>query len=99
MSARNDTVVKFPIGRVVREHRIAPLLAATPEAEAIDQAFRSVEHAMKSLERQRSKTDSGSSRMLSRSQPPLCRIVPAARRGLRVPHRVPQRLAAASILR
>ena len=53
MTRRSSTVVKFPIGRVVREHRIAPLLAATPEAEAIDQAFRSVEHAMKSLERQR----------------------------------------------
>jgi hypothetical protein len=50
---RTDTVVKFPIGRVVREHRIGIILAATPEAEAIEQALRSVCDAIKTLERQR----------------------------------------------
>ena len=38
---RADTVVKFPIDRVVREHRIGMLLGVTIEAEAIDQALRS----------------------------------------------------------
>ena len=49
---RADTVVKFPIDRVVREHRIGMLLGVTIEAEAIDQALRSVRHAIKSLRRQ-----------------------------------------------
>jgi hypothetical protein len=49
---RTDTVVKFPIGRVVREHRIGLILAATPEAEAIEQALRSVSQAITTLRRQ-----------------------------------------------
>jgi hypothetical protein len=53
MSARRtDTVVKFPIGRVVREHRIGIILAATPKAEAIEQALRSINHAIVTLRRQ-----------------------------------------------
>jgi len=52
MTRCTDTVVKFPIGRVVREHRIGMLLGVTIEAEAIDQALRSVRHAIKSLRRQ-----------------------------------------------
>ena len=47
------SIVKFPIGRVVREHRIGNITEATPEAEAIEQALRSVRHAIKTLERQR----------------------------------------------
>jgi hypothetical protein len=49
---RADTVVKFPIGRVVREHRIGIILAATPEAEAIEQALRSISRAIVTLRRQ-----------------------------------------------
>jgi hypothetical protein len=45
-------VIKFPIGRVVREHRIGHILAATPKAEAIEQALRSVRDAIKTLRRQ-----------------------------------------------
>ena len=56
MSARRKSdkseVVKFPVGRVVREHRIGPLLMATPEAEAIEQACYSVRRAIKALQRQ-----------------------------------------------
>ena len=47
-----DTVIKFPIGRVVREHRIGQIYEATPEAEAIEQALRSVRHAIQTLRRQ-----------------------------------------------
>jgi hypothetical protein len=50
---RADTVVKFPIGRVVREHRVGIILAATPKAEAIEQALRSVRAAIRTLQRQR----------------------------------------------
>ena len=50
--SRASSVVKFPIGRVVREHRIGHILAATPEAEAIEQARRSVSQAIKTLRRQ-----------------------------------------------
>jgi hypothetical protein len=53
MSKPSAIVVKFPIGRVVREHRIGHLLAATPEGEAIEQALQSVRGAIKTLERQR----------------------------------------------
>ena len=52
MTRRTDTVIKFPIGRVVREHRIGAINEATPEAEAIEQAMRSVRHAIKTLQRQ-----------------------------------------------
>jgi predicted AAA+ superfamily ATPase len=45
-------VIKFPIGRVVREHRIGQILAGTAEGEAIEQAARSVRHAIKTLRRQ-----------------------------------------------
>jgi hypothetical protein len=45
-------VIKFPIGRVVREHRIGHILAATPEAEAIEQAAISVRQAITTLRRQ-----------------------------------------------
>ena len=45
-------VVKFPIGRVVREHRIGCILAASPEAEELDRALRSVQHALTTLRRQ-----------------------------------------------
>jgi hypothetical protein len=46
------TLIKFPIGRVVREHRIGHILAATREGEAIEQAARSVRQAIKTLRRQ-----------------------------------------------
>jgi hypothetical protein len=54
MTARRaeGSIVKFPIGRVVREHRIGIILAATPEAEAIEQALRSVRGAIETLRRQ-----------------------------------------------
>src|ERR1700732_3955284 len=45
-------VVKFPIGRVVREHRIGCILAATPEAEEVERALRSVRDAITTLRRQ-----------------------------------------------
>jgi hypothetical protein len=50
--SRASSVVKFPIGRVVREHRIGIILAATPEAEAIGQAAISVRRAIETLRRQ-----------------------------------------------
>jgi hypothetical protein len=53
-SKRTDTVVMFPIGRVVREHRIGQIHEATPEAEAIERALRSMRHAIKTLEWQQS---------------------------------------------
>ena len=49
---QSAAVIKFPIGRVVREHRIGAILAATPTAEAIEQALRSVSHAIKTLRHQ-----------------------------------------------
>src|SRR6202030_3109765 len=45
------SVVKFPIGRVVREHRIG-LSGATPELEAINQAAISMRRAITTLRRQ-----------------------------------------------
>jgi hypothetical protein len=42
-------VVKFPVGRVVREHRIGCILAATPEAEEVERALRSVRDAITTL--------------------------------------------------
>jgi hypothetical protein len=44
---RTDTVVKFPIGRVVREHRIGIVLGASPESEAIEQSIISIRRAIK----------------------------------------------------
>jgi hypothetical protein len=44
-------VIKFPIGRVVREHRVGTLVALS-EADAIDQALWGVRLAIKSLRRQ-----------------------------------------------
>jgi hypothetical protein len=49
---RTDTVVKFPIGRVVREHRIGTFTGATPELEAINQAAISMRRAITTLRRQ-----------------------------------------------
>jgi hypothetical protein len=46
-----DTVIKFPIGRVVREHRIG-LSGVTPELEAIERASISVRFAIETLRRQ-----------------------------------------------
>jgi hypothetical protein len=54
MTRRNsnaDVVVKFPIGRVVREHRISYLTGDT-EVEAIERAAISIRRALKSLRRQ-----------------------------------------------
>jgi hypothetical protein len=45
------SVVKFPIGRVVREHRIG-LTSATPELEAIEHSAISIRRAIKTLRRQ-----------------------------------------------
>jgi hypothetical protein len=45
-------VIKFPIGRVVREHRIGTFTGATPELEAINQAAISMRRAITSLRRQ-----------------------------------------------
>src|SRR5438094_4995002 len=52
MSQRADTVVKFPIGRVVREHRILIALGATPELAAIDRSAISIRRAIETLRRQ-----------------------------------------------
>jgi len=49
---RADTVVKFPIGRVVREHRIRGTQHGSPELDAIEQAAISVRRAIKTLLRQ-----------------------------------------------
>ena len=49
---RADTVVKFPIDRVVREHRIGMLFGATPEGQRIEQALRSISRAIVTLRRQ-----------------------------------------------
>ena len=49
---RADTVVKFPIGRVVREHRIGGTRHGSPELDAIEQAAISVRRAIKTLLRQ-----------------------------------------------
>jgi hypothetical protein len=49
---RADTVVKFPIGRVVREHRVSASLNGSPELDAIEQAAISVRRAIKTLLRQ-----------------------------------------------
>ena len=51
MSGPEGSVVKFPIGRVVREHRVG-LTSATPELEAINQAAISMRRAITSLRRQ-----------------------------------------------
>jgi hypothetical protein len=45
-------VVKFPLGRVVREHRISFPLGGMPESEAIDRAAFSVRRAIETLRRQ-----------------------------------------------
>jgi len=52
MTRCTDTVVKFPIGRVVREHRIGPILGATPELEAIERSAISIRRAIETLRRQ-----------------------------------------------
>jgi len=49
---RANTVVKFPIGRVVREHRVGASLGGTPELQAIEQAAISVRRAISTLRRQ-----------------------------------------------
>jgi hypothetical protein len=46
---RGDTVVKLPIGGVVREHRIGAFIGATPELEAIERASISVRGAVETL--------------------------------------------------
>ena len=52
MTRCTDTVVKFPIGRVVREHRIRGTQHGSPELDAIEQAAISVRRAIKTLLRQ-----------------------------------------------
>jgi hypothetical protein len=55
MTRRNsnaDAVVKFPIGRVVREHRISYLTGDT-EVEAIERAAISIRRALETLRRQK----------------------------------------------
>jgi hypothetical protein len=49
---RTDTIVKFPIGRVVREHRIGGTQHGSPELDAIEQAAISVRRAITTLRRQ-----------------------------------------------
>jgi hypothetical protein len=45
-------VIKFPIGRVVREHRIGATRHGSPELDAIEQAAISVRRAITTLRRQ-----------------------------------------------
>jgi hypothetical protein len=52
MTRRTDTVVKFPIGRVVREPRVSASLNGSPELDAIEQAAISVRRAITTLRRQ-----------------------------------------------
>jgi hypothetical protein len=47
-------VVKFPIGRVVREHRVRMNFGGSVEANALDAVLHSVDDALASLKRQRS---------------------------------------------
>jgi len=57
MSGRSrdgSNIVKFPIGRVVREHRNALIVGATSEEEAIAQSLVSVRRAITTLRRQES---------------------------------------------
>jgi hypothetical protein len=55
MTRRNsnaDSVVKFPIGRVVREHRIGGTQHGLPELDAIEQSATSIRRAIETLRRQ-----------------------------------------------
>jgi hypothetical protein len=52
MTRRTDTVVKFPIARVVREHRIGGTRHGSPELDAIEQSAISIRRAIKTLRRQ-----------------------------------------------
>jgi hypothetical protein len=49
---RTDTVVKFPIGRVVREHRIRATQHGSPELDAIERLATSIRAAIITLRRQ-----------------------------------------------
>ena len=45
-------VIKFPIGRVVREHRIGASLSGSPELDAIERSAISIRRALVTLRRQ-----------------------------------------------
>src|SRR6476661_8010118 len=45
-------IIKFPIGRVVREHRIAASLHGSPELDAIERSGISIRRAIETLRRQ-----------------------------------------------
>jgi len=45
-------VIKFPIGRVVREHRIGASLSGSPELDAIERSAISIRRAITTLRRQ-----------------------------------------------
>ena len=61
-------VIKYPIGRVVREHRIG-LTSATPELEAINQAAISMRRAITSLRRQEATLNSYAARARKKVTP------------------------------
>src|SRR5579863_3368110 len=50
---RSAEIVKFPIGRVVREHRITQVMDGSPESVALSRALRSVSRAIETMQRQR----------------------------------------------
>jgi len=45
-------VIKFPIGRVVRKHRIGGTQHGSPELDAIEQSAISIRRAIETLRRQ-----------------------------------------------
>jgi hypothetical protein len=53
-SRDGSNIVKFPIGRVVREHRIGLIVGATSAEEAIEQSLISMRRAITTLRRQES---------------------------------------------
>jgi hypothetical protein len=72
MSGRSrdgSNIVKFPIGRVVREHRNALIVGATSEEEAIAQSLVSVRRAITTLRRQESSLFLRSYRAWKRATP------------------------------
>jgi hypothetical protein len=52
MDAMTGEIVKFPIGRVVREHRIGGTQHGSPELDAIEQSAISIRRAIETLRRQ-----------------------------------------------
>ena len=81
-------VVKFPIGVVVRQHRIRPAIGATTEEQAIDEAMMSVRHAIKSLKRQEASLHLRSYRAREKATPEQRR-----RMGEEIMRRVEERIA------